>query len=175
MTLYTYTAYTYTASPLGRILLTCDGSSLTGLYLAGQKYEPQPENDWTRDDPLPLFVATAAQLAEYFAGSRTRFDLPLAPTGTPFQQQVWRRLEAIPYGTLISYGTIARELGKPKATRAVGAAVGRNPISIIIPCHRVVGSNGTLTGYAGGIERKEALLRLEAGDTQAVMAGYGDQ
>ncbi len=153
--------YAYTESPLGRILLTSDGESLTGLHFEGQKYEPQPSEEWTRDDSLLLFRSSAGQIAEYFAGSRTGFDLPLAPGGTPFQARVWQLLQAIPYGGQVSYGTIAREMGRPRAARAVGAAVGRNPISIIIPCHRVVGSTGDLTGYAGGLERKRALLDLE--------------
>ncbi|NLO26960.1 MAG: methylated-DNA--[protein]-cysteine S-methyltransferase [Actinobacteria bacterium] len=156
--------YSYTESPLGRILVTSEGGSLTGLYLEGEKYEPRPGGDWIRDDSLPLFLAVASQLAEYFDGSRTCFELPSAPVGTPFQQEVWQCLQRIPYGARISYGDIARDLGRPQAARAVGAAVGRNPVSIIIPCHRVVGSNGALTGFAGGLERKEALLRLEARD-----------
>ena len=168
--------YSYIASPLGRILLTSDGESLTGLYLEGQKYEPEPGAGWTRNDTLPLFTTTASQLAEYFAGARSSFELPLAPAGTPFQQRVWRRLLEIPYGARISYGDIAHEMGKPQAARAVGAAVGRNPLSIIVPCHRVVGSDGALTGYAGGLERKVALLELEdrhapAGARRAQRAG----
>jgi methylated-DNA-[protein]-cysteine S-methyltransferase len=155
------TLYGYTNSPVGRLMLTSDDGSLTGLYLQGQKYEPQPGGDWTRDDSFPLFVTAGTQLAEYFAGTRTRFELPLAPVGTPFQQKVWRQLQTIPYGARLSYGAVACALGEPRATRAVGAAIGRNPVSIIIPCHRVVGSNGALTGYAGGIERKKALLELE--------------
>ncbi|NLE73059.1 MAG: methylated-DNA--[protein]-cysteine S-methyltransferase [Actinobacteria bacterium] len=161
------TVYSYIDSPLGRVLLTSDGDSLTGLHLEGQKHEPQPDNDWTRDDALLLFAATATQLAEYFAGTRSSFDLPVAPMGTPFQQEVWRLLQEIPYGARISYGDIAREMGRPQAARAVGAAVGRNPVSIIVPCHRVVGSDGSLTGYAGGLERKTTLLELERRHTQA--------
>jgi methylated-DNA-[protein]-cysteine S-methyltransferase len=155
--------YSYTESPVGRIMLTSDGDSLAGLYLQGQKDEPQLGPHWTRADSLPLFADAATQLAEYFAGVRTVFALPLAPAGTPFQRSVWRELEAIPYGARLSYGDIARALGKPRATRAVGAAIGQNPVSIIIPCHRVVGSNGSLTGYGGGLDRKRALLELEAG------------
>ena len=155
--------YSYVDSPLRRVLLTSDGEALTGLYLEGQKYEPRPADDWVRDDALPLFVTTATQLDEYFAGTRSRFELPLAPVGTPFQRQVWLALEELPYGGRVTYGELARRLGRPQAARAVGAAVGRNPVSIIVPCHRVVGSDGALTGYAGGLERKQALLRLEAG------------
>ena len=152
----------YAESPLGRIMLTSDGRSLTGLYLQGQKYEPAPLSDWRPDNSLPVFIATGTQLAEYFAGKRTCFEIPVAPRGTPFQQEVWSRLQAIPYGAQLSYGEIARELGNPRAARAVGAAIGRNPVSIIIPCHRVLGQNGALTGYAGGLERKRALLELES-------------
>jgi methylated-DNA-[protein]-cysteine S-methyltransferase len=155
------TFYTYVESPLGQILLTSDGSSLSGLYLEGQRYEPTPTSDWTQTGGSPLFSSAATQLAEYFAGSRTHFQLPLAPLGTPFQQEVWRRLKDIPYGTRVSYGAIAQAMGTPQSARAVGAAVGRNPLSIIIPCHRVVGKDGALTGYAGGIERKQTLLTLE--------------
>jgi methylated-DNA-[protein]-cysteine S-methyltransferase len=152
----------YVDSPLCRIVLTSDGDSLTGLYFEGQKYEPQLGSDWAEDATLPLFAMASDQLAEYFAGERSRFELPLAPVGTPFQQRVWQRLQVIPYGARLSYGAIAQSLGQPRATRAVGAAVGRNPLSVIIPCHRVVGSDDSLTGYAGGIERKKALLELEA-------------
>jgi methylated-DNA-[protein]-cysteine S-methyltransferase len=155
--------YTRVESPLGRIMLTCEGGSLTGLYLDGQKYEPQPGADWTRDDSLPLFGAVAGQLEEYFSGARTRFELPVAPVGTPFQREVWACLEDIPYGARVSYGDVASAVGRPSAVRAVGGAIGHNPVSIIIPCHRVVGSDGALTGYAGGLERKNALLELEAG------------
>ncbi len=156
------TLYTYVESPLGRILLTSDGSALSGLYLAGQRYEPTPASDWTQSAHSPLLASAATQLGEYFAGSRTRFQLPLAPVGTPFQHEVWRRLQDIPYGAQVSYGAVAQAIGMPRSVRAVGAAVGRNPLSIIIPCHRVVGKDGALTGYAGGIERKQALLTLEA-------------
>jgi methylated-DNA-[protein]-cysteine S-methyltransferase len=155
------TSYTYVESPLGRILLTSDGSGLSGLYLEGQRYEPTPASDWTQSGHSPLFASTATQLAEYFAGSRTHFQLPLALVGTPFQQEVWRRLKDVPYGTRVSYGDIAQAMGTPQSARAVGAAVGRNPLSVVIPCHRVVGKDGALTGYSGGIERKQTLLTLE--------------
>jgi len=153
--------FAYLESPLSRIMLTSDGSSLTGVFLEGQRYEPAPQTDWILDDSLPLFRAVATQLSEYFVAKRTVFDLPLSPAGTPFQRDVWKHLQSIPYGQRISYGSIARALGRANATRAVGAAIGRNPISIIIPCHRVVGKNGALTGYAGGLDRKKMLLELE--------------
>lgn len=161
------TYYTYIDGPLGRTMLSSDGHSLTGLYLAGQKYERIPGDDWIEEPSLPLFVQASEQLAEYFAGSRTTFDLPVSPSGTPFQREVWSCLQDIPYGTRQSYGAVATAVGRPQAFRAVGAAIGRNPISIIIPCHRVLGKSGSLTGYAGGLERKQVLLELEA-EPQAV-------
>lgn len=159
---------TITDSALGPILLTSDGQNLTGLYLddfdaiierltqvgGSQPYE---------DDDLEVFAETRSQLGEYFAGERTTFDLPLAPIGTDFQRAVWAALRSIPYGTTCGYGELAAEISRPTAARAVGAANGRNPISIIVPCHRVIGANGALTGYAWGEERKRALLDLEAG------------
>ncbi|MEH3045619.1 methylated-DNA--[protein]-cysteine S-methyltransferase [Sphingomonas adhaesiva] len=113
----------------------------------------------------PVLTAAATQLAEYFAGTRTAFDLPLAPVGTDFQRAVWRALDAIPYGETRSYADIARTIGRPTATRAVGAANGRNPISIVTPCHRVIGASGALTGFAGGLAAKQLLLTLERRDT----------
>ncbi len=104
-----------------------------------------------------------AQLEEYFAGERTSFDIPLAPEGAPFEREVWRALEEIPYGETVSYGEIARRVGQPTAARAVGTANGRNPIAVIVPCHRVIGADGSLTGYGGGLERKRLLLELERG------------
>ena len=114
-----------------------------------------------RGSDWDIVEETIRQLRAYFAGKLVQFDLPLKPDGTPFQMQVWRELQNIPYGTVISYGELARRIGKPKASRAVGAANGANPIPIIIPCHRVIGSNGKITGYAGGVPIKEALLELE--------------
>ena len=150
------TAYTTVDSPIGALLLVGEGARLTGLYM--EPHRPDPA--WIRDDAP--FAETAAQLAEYFAGERPSFDLPLAARGTPFQQEVWERLRAIPYGETTTYGAIAAELGRPAAVRAVGMANGRNPISIVVPCHRVIGAGGALTGYGGGLERKRALLALEA-------------
>ena len=149
-------------SPLGRMLLAATPHGLAGLWFEGQKHHPASDA-WPRDDAHPVLVEATRQLADYFAGRRTRFDLPLdLQGGTPFQQSVWRALLAIPCGQRTSYGALSARLGAPSATRAVGAAVGRNPVSIVVPCHRVVGADGSLTGYAGGIERKTALLRLEA-------------
>jgi methylated-DNA-[protein]-cysteine S-methyltransferase len=153
------TYYTYTDSPLGRLLLTSDGTALTGMYM---NEPPIPGDDWKEDAAAAPFAATKQQLTEYFAGTRTTFDIPLSTPGTAFQTKVWDELTRIPYGETISYGELARRIGDPKASRAVGLANGRNPISIIVPCHRVIGANGTLTGYAWGIERKRALVTFEA-------------
>ncbi|MBP7949889.1 MAG: methylated-DNA--[protein]-cysteine S-methyltransferase [Verrucomicrobiales bacterium] len=148
-------------SPLGTLLLTGDGISLTGLYFdrfdGGEA--PQPEADWV--EAPQQFAEAARQLAEYFSGTRRRFSIPLAPQGTAFQQTVWRALCSIPHGATRSYGELAAQIHQPAASRAVGAANGRNPIAILIPCHRVIGKNGTLTGYGGGLERKRLLLELE--------------
>ena len=153
--------YTVCASPLGDILLVASADALAGLHFVDQKYLPEKTAAWVREDSLPVLIDARRQLAEYFAGERREFDLPLAPAGTAFQQAVWMKLREIPYGTTTSYGVIAQRLGQPTASRAVGAANGRNPLGIIVPCHRVVGSAGSLTGYAGGLERKQALLALE--------------
>lgn len=148
-------------SALGPVLTVSDGTSLTGLYFVGQKYQLQPELDWTEAPDLSVLRRATTQLREYFAGERRVFALPLAPAGTPFQQRVWKALCAIPYGETLTYGALSRSIGSPQSVRAVGAAVGRNPISIAIPCHRVIGGDGSLTGYAGGLARKQALLDLE--------------
>jgi methylated-DNA-[protein]-cysteine S-methyltransferase len=135
-----------TDSPIGPITLTGTAAgALTGLYMAEHRY------------------AAAEQLREYFAGTRTTFDLDLAPAGTPFQQQVWAALREVPYGETTTYGELAALIGRPAASRAVGHANGHNPISIVVPCHRVIGTSGSLTGYGGGLERKRFLLALEAG------------
>ena len=149
------------ASPLGSLLLARTANGLAGAWFAAQKHHPAAIDAPTRDDD-PLLRRAAMQLAAYFEGDPSRFDLPLDLLGTPFQQAVWRELLAIERGRTCSYGDIARKLGSPTSGRAVGAAVGRNPLSVIVPCHRVVGSNGGLTGYAGGLERKTALLQIEA-------------
>jgi methylated-DNA-[protein]-cysteine S-methyltransferase len=151
-------------SPLGPMLLVADarGEALAGIYLDRQKYFPDDAGAWSDAPGLPLFRKAMAQLDEYFAGTRTAFDLPLAPEGTAFQRAVWTAIGAVPFGATISYGELARRCGRPSAVRAAGAATGRNPLTIVIPCHRIVGSSGALTGYAGGLERKRALLALEA-------------
>lgn len=153
--------YKLLESPMGVLLLTSDARSLTGLYLKDQKHYPEISQAWCAAE-LEVFTQTQQQLAEYFASQRQDFDLPIAAQGTAFQQQVWQHLRTIPFGETISYGALAQRIGQPQASRAVGAANGRNPISIIVPCHRVIASNGKMTGYAGGIERKQWLLEHEA-------------
>lgn len=155
MTVYTRTY----RSPLGDLELESDGTALVRIRLPEERH-PAPRQGVRRDDAAP-FPEAVAQLDEYFAGRRRHFDLPLAPGGTPFQQAVWARLRRIPFGATTSYGALAGELGKPSACRAVGAANGRNPLPIVVPCHRVVGSDGRLTGYAGGLAAKQRLLQLE--------------
>lgn len=142
-------------TPLGDMLAVEVDGALTAL-----DFLPEGARVEASDD-TPLLRQVKEQLAAYFAGERKEFDLPIKPRGTDFQQQVWQRLMAIPYGETRSYGQIAREIGRPKASRAVGQANHCNPISIVVPCHRVVGANGRLTGYGGGLPRKEALLELE--------------
>lgn len=153
--------YKWIETPLERVLLTSDGQFLTGLYLANQKHFPAQTECWTEAPQLDLFIQTQQQLAEYFAHDRQHFDLPLEPQGTEFQKQVWQHLCNIPFGETISYGMLAQRIGQPTASRAVGAANGRNPIAIVIPCHRVIAGNGKLTGYAGGVDRKQWLLQHE--------------
>ncbi|SFC46162.1 methylated-DNA-[protein]-cysteine S-methyltransferase [Polaromonas sp. OV174] len=153
-------------SPLGPMILAATDKGLAGLWFEGQRHLPTElsgqAGSWPRNDEHPLLQETCRQLSEYFAGRRSHFELPLdLAYGTEFQQSVWQALLAIPQGDTASYGEVSQRIGKPAAVRAVGAAVGRNPISVIVPCHRVMGSNGSLTGYAGGLERKTALLKLE--------------
>lgn len=146
-------------SPVGPLTLHSNGTALTGLEFENPKYQLAPSpagND-------RVLEAARRQLDQYFAGKVKRFDVPVAPRGTPFQQRVWAGLLNIAYGATKSYGQLAADIGKPNAQRAVGLANGRNPISIIIPCHRVIGANGSLTGYGGGMDRKRALLALEQG------------
>lgn len=156
----------HTSSPLGDILVASHDEALAGLWFVGQKYERQPYASdktwyWETDDTDSFVRRVSQQLDEYFSGRRQHFELPLSPHGTPFQQQVWRALGQIACGQTVSYGELARQLGNPSAVRAVAAAVGRNPVSVIIPCHRVIGADGRLTGYAGGLDRKKKLLALE--------------
>lgn len=153
------TYYTLTDSPFGPLLLVGDGTNLTHLYFQAGERPLAVGAGWQKDDAP--FSETIDQVRAYFAGKLQAFDFPLRPEGTPFQQQVWKQLQTIPYGETISYGRLAQRLGKPKAARAVGLANARNPISLVIPCHRVIGSNGHLTGYGAGLRIKEALLAHE--------------
>jgi len=158
--------YTSVDSPIGELLLTGDGEALHGLYMqSGRRKRIDP--DWKRVDAP--FAAVAEQLDEYFAGERREFDIPLVLNGPPFQRQAWHALREIPYGETVSYGEQARRIGQPDAARAVGAANGQNPIAVIVPCHRVIGADGSLTGFGGGLERKRLLLDLEADAVSAAM------
>jgi methylated-DNA-[protein]-cysteine S-methyltransferase len=148
-------------SPLGEMVVAATGRGLAGIWFTGQRHMPDISR-WPRSQDHPVLAAALTQLREYFAGDRAEFELPLdLQGGTLFQQSVWRALLRIPRGSITSYGRLGLAIGHSAAVRAVGAAVGRNPLSVVIPCHRVVGSDGSLTGYAGGLERKRALLRLE--------------
>lgn len=154
------TTYIHTIdSPLGVLTLHSDGAALTGLFMTSSKGKPEGDPTWRRDPAV--FADVVAQLNSYFAGTLRTFDVPLAASGTPFQQRVWSALREIPYSETRSYRDIAERIGSPKAVRAVGLANGRNPISVIVPCHRVVGANGSLTGYGGGLSNKQLLLDLE--------------
>lgn len=152
-------------SPIGHITIAATDKGLAGLWFEGQRHLPKELTDapvWPKDANHPVLKLVAEQLIEYFAGKRTGFDIPLDLSGgTEFQQSVWQALLAIPQGATASYSEVSQRVDKPAAVRAVGAAVGRNPVSIIVPCHRVLGANGSLTGYAGGLDKKIALLKLE--------------
>jgi methylated-DNA-[protein]-cysteine S-methyltransferase len=165
----TTTCYSYIDTPLGQMFVQGDEQFVTGLFMPQHKGWRGPDASWHMSNAP--FDAVREQLAEYFAGQRQQFDVPLKLTGTPFQQRVWQQLVRIPFGTTITYGQLAQRVGKPTASRAVGHANGRNPISIIVPCHRVIGANGKLTGYAGGVDKKEWLLAWER---SATAAGRGD-
>jgi methylated-DNA-[protein]-cysteine S-methyltransferase len=157
-------------SPLGPMLLLAAGDALAGIHFDGQRHHPVVGADARPDPGHPVLRAAKAQLAEYFAGTRTAFELPLAPVGTPFQRAVWAAIRAVGYGETIAYGELAARAGAPRSIRAAGAATGRNPWGIVVPCHRIVGADGALTGYAGGLERKRALLALEAGRARFALA-----
>jgi methylated-DNA-[protein]-cysteine S-methyltransferase len=157
--------YCYVESPVGRLLVAGDETVVRRIEFPQDGEPGRPEAGW-RESASGAIQEAVRQLREYFAGRRTAFDLPLAPEGTPFQRNVWRHLQDIPYGETISYGELAKRVGNPKASRAVGAANGCNPLPIVIPCHRVIGANGKLTGFGGGLPTKEALLSLEAQTTR---------
>jgi methylated-DNA-[protein]-cysteine S-methyltransferase len=155
------TLYATMPSPVGGLLLAGSETALRGLWMQDGPRPRQVDPGWVRAEAP--FAAARAQLAQYFEGERAAFELELDPQGTEFQRRVWRAVSEIPFGSTAGYGELARRLGRPGAARAVGAANGRNPISIVIPCHRLVGRSGALTGYAGGVERKRMLLELEGG------------
>lgn len=160
--------YSLMPSPVGELMLVADGDRLTGLYMQKHLHWSGLQPDWRRDDKRLRQART--QLRAYFAEELRQFELPLQPQGTEFQQRVWSELLNIPYGDTISYGELALRIGQPTASRAVGLANGRNPISIIVPCHRVVGANGSLTGYGGGLARKRWLLDHERGVPRSWLA-----
>jgi methylated-DNA-[protein]-cysteine S-methyltransferase len=148
-------------SPVGLLTLAAVEGMLTGLHMHGQRHAAELSPEFEHDDAA--FEDLVSQLDAYFAGTLTEFDVPLAMNGTDFQRRVWAQLREIPYGETISYGELARRVGSPNASRAVGLANGRNPVAIIVPCHRVIGADGSLTGYGGGLDRKTWLLEHEAG------------
>jgi methylated-DNA-[protein]-cysteine S-methyltransferase len=165
------TRFCWMASPIGRLLLAGDGRALLHLGFGFGPRPARPASDW-REDPGPLREAVR-QLEQYFAGDRRVFELSVAPEGTPFQCAVWTALRTIPYGSTWSYAQLAGTVGNPRAVRAVGLANGRNPIAIVIPCHRVIGSDGTLTGFGGGLDAKRFLLDHERGARAEAKAGSG--
>ncbi len=165
------TCFTERASPLGTLLLAATDKGLSGLYFEQHRYFARPAH-WMRAPAHPQLQRAWEQLEEYFAGSRTTFDLPLDLRGTPFQRAVWDALLELPLGATSTYRAIAQRIARPGAVRATGSAIGRNPISIIVPCHRVLGVSGALSGYAGGLERKRFLLALESDYGKARESGH---
>ena len=163
--------YDFYESPQGQMLLVADGEALCGVYFDGQKYLPQVASQWRRDPQHATLRQAKRELAEYFAGKRKRFEVALAPEGTPFQRSVWKAISTVGFGRTVSYAELAQRAGCPGSARAAGAATGRNPIGIIVPCHRILGSDGSLTGYAGGLDRKRALLALESGIPKLLSTG----
>jgi methylated-DNA-[protein]-cysteine S-methyltransferase len=153
--------YARFATPMGKLYATAKDGALTGIYFEGGRHAPAISREWQEDAAHAPLAECARQLAEYFAGDRDTFELPLAPEGTEFQQRVWKEIAKIPYGETITYAELAARAGAPGSARAAGAATGRNPLSIVVPCHRVIGTSGSLTGYAGGLERKTRLLDIE--------------
>lgn len=164
--------YTTIDSPIGQLVLVRNEAGLSGVYMPEHKPAPDEATFGARDDAV--FADAVEQFGEYWAGERTAFDLPMAPAGTDFQLRVWNALVTIPHGETRSYGWLAEQIGRPTAVRAVGLANSRNPLSIVVPCHRVVGASGALTGYAGGVERKRFLLDHEAGTALDLISGGSD-
>lgn len=162
--------YDHLSSPIGNLLLVADEQGLREVWFETGKHRKAPDPQWKHE---PARLASArTQLEDYFAGTRKRFDLPLHPLGTDFQVTVWKALAEIPYGGTISYGELARRIGQPLAVRAVGAANGRNPLPIVLPCHRVIGANGSLTGFGGGLPTKRFLLAMEDSVARGDLYGY---
>jgi methylated-DNA-[protein]-cysteine S-methyltransferase len=155
------TKYARFITPLGALFATAAGGALTGLYYEGGRHAPGISREWTEDPDAAPLAECVRQVSEFLRGERQRFDLPLAPEGSEFQRRVWIEIARIPYGRTLTYAELAQRAGAPGAARAAGAATGRNPHSIVVPCHRVIGTDGSLTGYAGGIERKARLLEIE--------------
>ncbi len=161
--------YTCIDSPVGRLLLTANDRAITGLYMENDPHGPVGVPEGALHDAA-RFTSLQNQLDDYFAGRLFEFDIELDLVGTPFQRSVWQALRALSYGQTISYGELARRIGNPNAVRAVALANGRNPVAIVVPCHRVIGANGSLTGYSGGLENKRRLLLLEAAGIPALLA-----
>ena len=157
-------------SPLGPMLVIASDEGLLGIHFEGERHEPVLHDAWLHDPDDPLLLRAQTELDEYFAGSRRDFDLPLAAVGTAFQRDVWRAIAGVPFGATISYRELALRAGRPQSVRAAGAATGRNPWTIVVPCHRIVGTDGSLTGYAAGLGRKRELLALEAGQRRLAAA-----
>lgn len=158
-------------SPQGEILLVATDDGLSGIYFKGQKYFPKKDKAWQRAPNNAPLKRAKRELAQYFSGKRKRFAVPLAPEGTPFQRAVWKAISTVGFGETITYGELARRARHAGSARAAGAATGRNPLGIIVPCHRILGSNGSLTGYAGGLQRKRALLALEGVEPDSRLTG----
>ena len=154
-------AYDQFDTPQGTMLVTATDKGLAGVYFKGQKHFPK-KRDWQRDARHPVLRQARRELTEYFAGRRKRFDVALDPQGTVFQRSIWKAIAKVGFGKTLTYGELAQRAGHPGSARAAGAATGRNPLSIIVPCHRIMGADGSLTGYAGGLSRKRALLELES-------------
>lgn len=153
--------YARLRTPLGTLIAIAAGGAVTGLHFDGGRHAPEIAPEWREEPYASPLRECAEQLADYFAGKRQCFDLPVAPRGTPFQQRVWREIAKVPFGETITYAELAARAGSPGSARAAGAATGRNPLAVVVPCHRIVGTRGALTGYAGGLPRKEKLLALE--------------
>jgi methylated-DNA-[protein]-cysteine S-methyltransferase len=164
------TRYARLRTPLGPMIAVAEDGGIVALDFDDAKYAPAVDCEWIEDPAFPPLRDCAAQLTEYFAGERGRFDLPLVPRGTPFQQRIWREIAKVAFGETITYAELASRAGAPGSARAAGTATGRNPLAVVVPCHRIVGASGSLTGYAGGLHRKEKLLALESSASEIAAA-----